>query len=423
MGTALFFFYFFYVGGEIVRRKVIRILVFMMVVLIFVFGVMNSYEEAKANAAVLVAADLAGVGTIAEAGAVLSVLGAMGLIAVTVAGAVAIYKAYKYFFADKEGVQVGTDGTVIISSNAYQNLQAFKETVLSGASMGAIIADSWTGRIAVPYGAIWRANLSFPSLATGTYTATLVFRQYYCYPWQEVYFEPNIFGRLTTYNATSITVKQKDYVLNVNAESNVLNVVDKNGGWTVYSGVLPSSFGISVYRSDAPSAIDLDVGLRVTGNVTVAPTEYELRDGVTIPIDTPIAYNPPLDDTLELDKLKDMYYIPSLKDTSIAPTTDIPLSVPEGYPSDRIVPPDAPDLPSVISKKFPFSLPFDLAYIMGLFDAEPKAPKFDFEFMGSDVKIDLSILESVMPLVRQVLFIGTVLGVLFGTRKLLGGAE
>lgn len=54
-----------------------------------------------------------------------------------------------------------------------------------------------------------------------------------------------------------------------------------------------------------------------------------------------------------------------------------------------------------ITNKFPFSLPWDLMGILGLFDAPPKAPNFEVDFKNQTISVlDLSQFESVVKIFR-----------------------
>ena len=86
---------------------------------------------------------------------------------------------------------------------------------------------------------------------------------------------------------------------------------------------------------------------------------------------------------------------------------------------------DFPKLPADISKYFPFSLPFDLVYLIGKMQADPEAPKFvipiDFSFVGIEDEwvIDMGDFETVVVVFRWTVTIGFLVSLLFITRKLM----
>lgn len=105
------------------------------------------------------------------------------------------------------------------------------------------------------------------------------------------------------------------------------------------------------------------------------------------------------------------------------------------------------DIPSVISTKFPFCIPYDLIRILGVFCADPKAPVFripistdpsqldpfkgnqtvgsipdDFEPMfdiDEELVIDLSVIPLVQPICYTVFIIGFVLLLIYITPKMI----
>lgn len=410
----LYFFLFFIERG--IDMKIIKLIFVFFIVFALIINISFTAYSTTLSA-VITAANLAGVGTVVEAGAVLTVLGAIGVVAVTVAGAVMLYQAYKGYFKDKEGILVN-NGSVTITENAYKNLIDFKQKIIAGQAITTAVAYITGTRYAVPSSADWIQTYSLPYLPTGNYRMNVIMRQYYCYPWQQVnaYFVSG-----TTDNVSDMSGRVKVFSCDfyISQESGFIQTVG-------YTGKIPNTFPVVVYRSDARSIKDLQIDISWERNTVVPATEYALTSAKSIPLNVPIEYNPPLDDSIDLRKLRDMYYIPALRDTSIAApdTVSVPnTSVPDAYPGDRIAPPDTPDLPRIISKKFPFSLPFDLKYLVSLLDSEPRAPRWGVTFFNSRFDIDMSVLDPVMPLVRKVLFLGSVLGVLFVTRKLLGGAE
>ena len=116
--------------------------------------------------------------------------------------------------------------------------------------------------------------------------------------------------------------------------------------------------------------------------------------------------------------------------------TGIPTPKPTGVPdSEDDVNPN--DYATDLSKVFPFCIPFDLIYLLNVFDAEPVAPVFSFPFdlslknpfkkgeMILDVhetfEFDFSNLDSVIEIFRITETIGFVIGLMVITRNLIRG--
>lgn len=81
-----------------------------------------------------------------------------------------------------------------------------------------------------------------------------------------------------------------------------------------------------------------------------------------------------------------------------------------------------------LEKKFPFCLPFDLYDFLSILDAEPRAPAFtvviplsSFGFGLKDVsfEVDLSHFDEVMQILRTMELLGSVVGLIFITKKIL----
>lgn len=86
---------------------------------------------------------------------------------------------------------------------------------------------------------------------------------------------------------------------------------------------------------------------------------------------------------------------------------------------------------NLFTKQFPFSLPWDVAYLVGLLAAEPKAPVFE---MDKDLEImDISVpfkfkhtvewADPYLPFFRTMIVIGYIFFLIFATSKLFGGAK
>lgn len=132
---------------------------------------------------------------------------------------------------------------------------------------------------------------------------------------------------------------------------------------------------------------------------------------------------------------KDIAITPTQTDVipdEIAKELDKPVPTPTPQPSASPSPSPKPDdnrdfpkLPADISKYFPFSLPFDLVYLIGKMQADPEAPKFvipiDFSFVGIEDEwvIDMGDFETVVVVFRWTVTIGFLVSLLFITRKLM----
>lgn len=84
------------------------------------------------------------------------------------------------------------------------------------------------------------------------------------------------------------------------------------------------------------------------------------------------------------------------------------------------------DTPSVITDKFPFSLPFDVYNIFNLLSAQPEAPKFEIPLksdelgINENINIDLSEYNWIAEIVRWFLYIAFLVGLALITNKLIG---
>lgn len=79
------------------------------------------------------------------------------------------------------------------------------------------------------------------------------------------------------------------------------------------------------------------------------------------------------------------------------------------------------------TQKFPFSLPWDLAYLVGCLRAEPKPPVFEYEiggvFGGAKFRVDMTFLDPIMPFVRSMQVIAFCALLVIATSRLFGGAK
>ena len=83
-------------------------------------------------------------------------------------------------------------------------------------------------------------------------------------------------------------------------------------------------------------------------------------------------------------------------------------------------------LPTEITKKFPFCIPFDIADCLRLFQTdEREAPHYEYTLKYADqantIVIDLSQFDDIAKLVRSLEFIGFLVGLAFATRYLIRG--
>lgn len=96
--------------------------------------------------------------------------------------------------------------------------------------------------------------------------------------------------------------------------------------------------------------------------------------------------------------------------------------------------PDIPNIsiPSVITTKFPFSIPWDVYHLFGLILAEPKAPHFVLDLstrkiMGITIPFkidhDMSYLNPYMSFFRGMILIGVCFVLAYKTKDIVGGAE
>ena len=90
--------------------------------------------------------------------------------------------------------------------------------------------------------------------------------------------------------------------------------------------------------------------------------------------------------------------------------------------------PDARDLYGVLTTRWPFSLPWDIAYLIGLVNAEPVPPRFSFtlpeDFGGHELEInfDHPAANKLMSIVRWFIVFGFCIGIVLTVRKLYGGS-
>lgn len=189
--------------------------------------------------------------------------------------------------------------------------------------------------------------------------------------------------------------------------------VSEDGGGTSYTYRAPLSVSYSVaiphpdlkYPSDdylvkMPDIPSVDTA---TGDVTYPNDTAYTKDAVTAPY--PIG-----DDGV---KVPDIPFDIPVDQTSGKPMddtgtdTDNPSKPGEGTDTDN---PNWPDtgslsLPKLIASKFPFCIPFDVARLVGLLEAEPKAPVFRIpvvyaNIVNEEIVIDFDKFADVLQIIR-----------------------
>ena len=83
-------------------------------------------------------------------------------------------------------------------------------------------------------------------------------------------------------------------------------------------------------------------------------------------------------------------------------------------------------LPSTITEKFPFSVPFDIVRCLRLFSTSARsAPRWEYDLtyggQTTHVVLDLSVFDDVASLIRPIEFIGFLVGLAYATRYLIKG--
>ncbi len=107
------------------------------------------------------------------------------------------------------------------------------------------------------------------------------------------------------------------------------------------------------------------------------------------------------------------------------PGTDTPIQPGDPTEGSR---PDARDLYGVLTTRWPFSLPWDIAYLISLVNAEPVPPRFSFtlpeDFGGHELEInfDHPAANKLMSIVRWFIVFGFCIGIVLVIRKLYGGS-
>uniref|UniRef100_UPI001555ADD9 hypothetical protein n=1 Tax=Saccharibacillus qingshengii TaxID=1763540 RepID=UPI001555ADD9 len=81
-------------------------------------------------------------------------------------------------------------------------------------------------------------------------------------------------------------------------------------------------------------------------------------------------------------------------------------------------------LPAAFTNTFPFSLPWDVKRLVDLMVAAPVVPRIEADFYGEKMVITLPrmVTDNIL-LIRSGIIIAVLLGLVFATRRLLGGAQ
>ena len=142
-----------------------------------------------------------------------------------------------------------------------------------------------------------------------------------------------------------------------------------------------------------------------TGEVTYPDSIAYTKDAVAVPypVDTEGVKVP----DIPFDKPVDKSTGKTMDGTDTGTDTDNPSKPGEGMDTDN---PNWPDtgslsLPKLIASKFPFCIPFDVARLIGLLEAEPKAPVFRIpvvyaNIVNEEIVIDFDKFADVLQIIR-----------------------
>lgn len=142
-----------------------------------------------------------------------------------------------------------------------------------------------------------------------------------------------------------------------------------------------------------------------TGDITYPDSIAYTKDAVAVPypVDTEGVKVP----DIPFDKVVDQSTGKALDGTDTGTDTDNPSKPGEGTDTDN---PNWPDtgslsLPKLIASKFPFCIPFDVARLVGLLEAEPKAPVFRIpvvyaNIVNEEIVIDFDKFADVLQIIR-----------------------
>lgn len=161
-----------------------------------------------------------------------------------------------------------------------------------------------------------------------------------------------------------------------------------------YTAALPSADDL-VYPSDdylvkMPDIPSVDTA---TGDITYPNDTAYTKDAVAVPY--PVDADGTKVPDIPYDRVVDQSTGQTLDDTDTGTDTGTDTDNPSkpGEDTDTDTPSDSVDwpdsgslsLPELIASKFPFCIPFDVARLVGLLEAEPKAPVFRIPVVYADV--------------------------------------
>lgn len=151
-----------------------------------------------------------------------------------------------------------------------------------------------------------------------------------------------------------------------------------------------------------------------------------IDEPVTAPGEVPIPTNPPIDYGLEIGRINTR--VGSLEQT-VAQVQAETASISSTLTEVTAVP-SATDwsgkMRTLVTTKFPFSLPWDFYRLLSLVNADPQRPDVYFEksFAGMPFKLDVKFawLDPYMPFFRGFIVIAFCISLVMSTRKLMGGS-
>lgn len=182
--------------------------------------------------------------------------------------------------------------------------------------------------------------------------------------------------------------------------NNVSNVAVVKGFYDIAVPTSDLAYPSDNYLVRMPDIPSVDTS---TGDVTYPNDTAYTKDAVSVPYPTD-ADGVKVPD-IPYDKIVDQSTGKALDDTGT--DTDTPSKPGEGTDTDN---PNWPDtgslsLPKLIASKFPFCIPFDVARLVGLLEAEPKAPVFRIpvvyaNIVNEEIVIDFDKFADVLQIIR-----------------------
>lgn len=222
-----------------------------------------------------------------------------------------------------------------------------------------------------------------------------------------------------------------------------VNVLLQNG---TYSGWEEITSDLPLARDDRPVAVSASVGISVSGDLSYPSDDYLVKmpdipsvdtatgevtypDSIAYTKDAVAAPYPIGDDGV---KVPDIPFDIPVDQTSGKPMddtgtdTDTPSKPGEGTDTDKpnVNWPSAGDisLPKLIISKFPFCIPFDVARLIGLLEADPKTPIFHVPLkvgtiLNEELVLDLSQWDNAVRIIRWGELLVFVAGLVLVTRN------